>query len=54
MYFVYPGFENIVKLLIESHAEIDVKDNNGKIPIFFAAQNGNGNYFICSFTNNIH
>lgn len=27
-------------MLIESHADIDVKDSNGKIPLFFAAQNG--------------
>lgn len=34
------GFENIARLLIDSHAEIDTKDTYGKIPLFFAAQNG--------------
>ncbi len=34
------GFDGIVKLFIESHADIDSKDNNGKIPLFLAVQNG--------------
>lgn len=42
---LYSGFENIVRLLIVSHAEIDVKDNFGKISLFLAAQNGNKKIF---------
>lgn len=37
------GFENIIKLLIENHAEIDLRDNYGKSPLHFAAQNGKQN-----------
>lgn len=40
----HPGFENIIRLLIESDAEVDVRDNYGRIPLHFAAQNGNKNY----------
>lgn len=38
--FSYLGFENIVKLLIENHAEVDIKDRYGKIPLHFAIQYG--------------
>lgn len=42
MVFFYSGFENIVKWLVEQHAELDVKDNNGQkvYPLFISAQNG--------------
>lgn len=34
------GYENIVKLIIESGAQIDAKDNYDKNCIHFAAHNG--------------
>lgn len=38
------GNENIVRLLIETKADINVRDNNEKVAIHFAAQNGNDTY----------
>lgn len=45
IFFFHLGLENIVRLLIESHAEVDVSDNYFRTPLHFAAQNGNENQF---------
>lgn len=43
--FVDLGFGNIFRLLVDSHADIDVKDNYGQIPIHFAAKSGHYEIF---------
>lgn len=45
------GFENIVRLLVENDAELDVKDNYGKMPIHFA---GNLNFRDYQFSQLIY